>query len=144
MCEAEGLKAVQTYIASGNVVFSSERSEAQIKAALEKRLRAYTGKTVSVFVRTAREMAEVLAANPFPEARPNRTYAIFLDGPPPGDTLEKIRHRKDEEVRLGRREIFVHYGEGMGQSKLRIPAGESGTARNFNTIAKLVEIAASK
>lgn len=143
MCVAEGFGAVQTYIASGNVVFSANLSEAQIKAALEKRLNAYAGKPVGVIVRTAEEMAEVLAANPFPDTPPNWTYAVFLDSPPPASTLDGIRHQTDEEVRLGKREIYVAYGEGMGRSKLRIPAGASGTARNINTIAKLAELAAS-
>ena len=44
-------------------------------------------------------------------------------------------------MRLGAREIFVHYPDGIGVSKLRIPAAKSGTARNMNTVAKLVEIA---
>ncbi|MGE0423074.1 MAG: DUF1697 domain-containing protein [Reyranellaceae bacterium] len=143
MCVAEGFQRVVTYIASGNVVFSTERSEAQIKAALEKRLKSYAGKPVGVFVRTAKEMADVLAANPFPDAPPRWTYAIFLDAPAPADTLEGIKHRRDEEVRLGKREIYVAYGEGMGRSTLRIPAGANGTARNINTIAKLAELAAS-
>ena len=40
------------------------------------------------------------------------------------------------------REIYVHYGEGMGKSKLRIPAAKAGAARNMNTVAKLAELAA--
>jgi len=143
MCVAEGFGGVQTYIASGNVVFAVNRSELQIKAALEKRLNAYAGKPVGVIVRTAKEMADVLTANPFPDAPSNRTLVIFLDAPPPADTLDKIKHQKDEEVRLGKREIYVAYGEGMGRSKLKIPAGANGTARNINTVAKLVELAAS-
>ena len=143
ICVAEGFGSVQTYIASGNVVFSTNKSEAQIKAALEKRLEAFAGKPVSVIVRTAKEMAEILAANPFPDARPNWTYVIFLDAPAPADTLEGLKHQKDEEVQLGKREIYVAYGEGMGHSKLRIPAAASGTGRNINTVAKLAELAAS-
>jgi uncharacterized protein (DUF1697 family) len=46
-------------------------------------------------------------------------------------------------VRLGRREIYVRYGSGMGTSKLKIPAAKTGTARNMNTIAKLAEMAAA-
>jgi uncharacterized protein (DUF1697 family) len=42
---------------------------------------------------------------------------------------------------LGDREIFVHYGKGMGRPKLRIPAARTSTARNMNTVAKLAEIA---
>jgi uncharacterized protein (DUF1697 family) len=48
---------------------------------------------------------------------------------------------KDERKRLGTREIFVHYGRGMGKSKLRIPAAKTSTARNMNTVAKLAEMA---
>ncbi|MBN9045387.1 MAG: DUF1697 domain-containing protein [Rhizobiales bacterium] len=143
MCVAEGFKKVQTYIASGNVVFSADRSEPEVKAALEKRLEDHAGKPVGVVVRTAKEMADVLDANPFPDAPPNRTVAIFLDSPPPADTLEALKGRKDEDVRLGRWEIYVAYGAGMGRSKLRIPAAAYGTARNINTVAKLAELAAS-
>lgn len=143
MCVAEGFEKVQTYIASGNVVFSSGLGAAKVKAALEKRLADYAGKPVGVIVRTAAEMAAVLEANPFPDAPPNRTVAIFLDKAPPADTLEKMRGQADEEVRLGKREIYVTYGSGMGNSKLRIPAAADGTARNINTIAKLAEMAAA-
>lgn len=143
MCLAEGFGTVRTYIASGNVVFSADRSEAQIKAALEKRLKDYAGKPVGVIVRTAKEMRDVLASNPFPDAPRNWTVAIFLDSPPPADTLGRMQGRKEEEVGLGKREIYVAYGAGMGRSKLKIPAGANGTARNINTIAKLAEFAAS-
>ncbi|AYN20050.1 DUF1697 domain-containing protein [Alcaligenes aquatilis] len=142
MCIAEGFDKVQTYIASGNVIFSTDRSEKEVKAALHKRLTGYAGKPVRVILRTAKEMADVLDANPFPDARPNWTVAIFLDSPPPTDTLDTIKGRSEEEVRLGKREIYVAYGSGMGRSKLKIPAEADGTARNLNTIAKLAELAA--
>lgn len=143
MCVAEGFANVQTYIASGNVVFSSKLAAARVKAALEKRLAAYAGQPVGVIIRSAEEMEAVLKANPFPKAPPNFTVAIFLDEPPPADTLAAIKGQQDEEVRLGKREIYVAYGSGMGRSKLRIPAAAKGTARNINTIGKLAELAAA-
>jgi uncharacterized protein (DUF1697 family) len=143
MCEAEGFAQVQTYIASGNVVFQAAQSPLQIQAALARRLALYAGKPVGVLVRTAQEMAEVLAANPFPQAPRNRTVAIFLDAPPPADTLKQIRGQADEQVQLGTLEIYVAYGAGMGRSRLKIPAAEQGTARNMNTVAKLVAMAAA-
>ena len=144
MCEAEGFGSVATYIASGNVVFTSDLSEAEVRAGLERRLAAYAGKPVGVLVRTAAEMAQVLADNPFTGTKPNWTVAIFLDAAPPADALETVRDRADgEEVRLGKREIYVSYGSGMGRSKLKIPAAREGTARNINTIAKLAEMAAA-
>ena len=142
ICDAEGYSQVQTYIASGNVVFVSKDNPERIKLALEDRLKIYAGKPVGVVVRTAKEMAAVLAGNPFPKAAPKRTVAVFLDEPPTADALADIRGRKDEELRLGTREIYVHYGEGMGSSKLVIPAAKFGTARNMNTVAKLAELAA--
>lgn len=143
-CEQAGLRQVQTYIASGNVVFSSERGAAEIRQALQARLEAYAGKPVGVLLRTQAELARVLAENPFPDAPPNRTMAIFLDAAPPPDALERVSGRQDEVLALGRREIYVHYGAGMASSKLRIPAAQAGTARNMNTIAKLVELAAQR
>ena len=141
MCEELGLTSVKTYIASGNVVFQSRKSEAAIKAALERRLEAYAGKPVGVLVRRAAEMAQVAADNPFPKLAPNRTMALFLDRAPAAGALEGVRGQKDEKIRLGRREIYVHYGDGMGSSKLVIPAAKTGTARNMNTVATLAKMA---
>ena len=61
--------------------------------------------------------------------------------PPSADALADVRHRNGEEVALGRREIYVHYGDGMADSRLVIPAAKAGTARNLNTVAKLVAMA---
>ncbi|MDB5971994.1 MAG: hypothetical protein JWQ90_4444 [Hydrocarboniphaga sp.] len=144
MCESAGLTRVRTYIASGNVVFDSRLSAAAVKAALESKLQKYAGKPVGVLVRTASEMAAVLAANPFPDAAPNRNVAIFLDHAPPADTLQNVSGRRGEAIGLGLREIYVHYGDGMADSKLKIAAAKAGTARNMNTVAKLAQMAAEK
>jgi uncharacterized protein (DUF1697 family) len=137
MCEACGFSQVKTYIASGNVVFLTELPEAKVKARLEAKLKAYAGKPVGVMVRSAKELAAVLKANPFPKAAPNRTVAVFLDQAPPKDALKHMVGQRDEEVKLGKREFYIHYGDGMADSKLRILAAKDGTARNLNTIAKL-------
>jgi uncharacterized protein (DUF1697 family) len=141
MCCDAGFVRVETYIASGNVVFESKAAPSRVKTELEGRLHAYAGKPVGVVVRSAPEMLAVLKANPFPEAEPRYTYAIFLSEPPPSDALTHVSGQQDEQMHLGAREIFVHYSSGMGRSKLRIPAAKTGTARNMNTVAKLVEIA---
>lgn len=144
MCVALGFVTVRTYIASGNVIFSTDLPEADVKAALEKRLTAYAGKPVAVAVRTAKEMAAILNANPFAHHPPNRTVAIFLDDAPPADTINMTKGLKDEQICLGKREIYVAYGQDMGRSRLRIPAAANGTARNMNTIEKLARLAASQ
>jgi uncharacterized protein (DUF1697 family) len=141
ICERLGFLKVKTYIASGNVVFQSPKPEPEVKQLLEAELHAYAGKPVGTLVRSAAEMAAVLAANPFPEAAPNRTVAIFLDAEPPTDALQLAAGVAGEEMHLGRREIYVHYGDGMADSKLRIPAAKHGTARNINTIGTLAKMA---
>jgi uncharacterized protein (DUF1697 family) len=139
MCESIGCTNVRTYIASGNGVFDSRLGETSVKRKLEECLATYAGKPVGVLIRTGKELAAVLAANPFPSAAPNRTVAIFLDAAPPADTLSHLSGQHDEEVALGTREIYVHYGQGMAHSKLKIPAAKTGSARNMNTVATLVE-----
>jgi uncharacterized protein (DUF1697 family) len=141
LCEAAGFTKVRTYIASGNVIFQSALSAREAQAVLEGRLAAYAGKPVGVLLRTSRQLAEVLADNPFKHGAPNRAVAIFLDAPPGPGALQGVTGQQGEEIALGRREIYVHYGAGMAQSKLRIPAALSGTARNMNTVAKLAEMA---
>jgi uncharacterized protein (DUF1697 family) len=141
MCADAGFDRVETYIASGNVIFGSEASPARVKSELEARLHAYAGKKVGVVIRSAPEMQAVLDGNPFPEKSPKYTLAIFLDEPPPSDALRHAVGQREEEMVLGLREIYVHYGAGVARSKLTIPAAATGTARNMNTIAKLVDMA---
>ncbi len=140
-CARIGFCHVRTYLASGNVVFRSELKEAQVKKALEAALGEYAGKPVSVVVRTGAEMVEVLKGNPFPSMPGNKTVAIFLDGAPEENALDTVTNQVSEELRVGRREIYVYYADGIGEAKLRIPAAKQGTARNMNTIARLAEMA---
>ena len=141
MCEALGFGSIRTYIASGNVVFTSRKSEAAVKNALAARLEAYAGKPIGVLLRSAAEMGAVLTDNPFPKAPANRTAAVFLDHSSPADSPAAVRGRKDEQIALGRREIYIHYGDGMAKSKLVVPAAKAGTARNMNTVATLARMA---
>lgn len=141
ICEAAGFEQVRTYIASGNVVFSAPRGEAKVKAELEKRLQAYAGKPVGAIVRTTAEMAEVLAANPFPDAPPAKVLVLFLDAAPDSAAMA-VRHQTNEEVRAGKREIYIYFPDGMGRSKLVISAMKAGTGRNINTVRTLAEMAA--
>lgn len=141
MCGKLGFADIQTYIASGNVVFTSEKTKQAVKTALEEKLRAYAGRPVGVFVRTASEIREILHKNPFPNKDAKRTVAIFLDRKPAKDSLTTAVGQNDEEMSIGSQEIYVYYRSGMGRSKLRIPAAKDGTARNMNTIRKMAELA---
>lgn len=140
ICADAGLTRIATYIASGNVVFDTAASAASVRAELEARLQSHTGRPVGVILRTAAELAAVLDGNPFADKPARFTVAIFLDRHPAADALAHATGHDDETMRLGRREIYVHYPRGMGRSKLKIPDAQQGTARNMNTIAKLVEM----
>jgi uncharacterized protein (DUF1697 family) len=136
-----GLDDVRTFIASGNLLFTSTASEGAVKSKLEAAIKAHMSRDVGVMVRTAAEVAAVTRANPFADEPGNRVVAIFLDDAPPRDALDSAKKVEDERMALGRREIYVHYPRGQGQSRLAIPAAAEGTARNMNTVAKLAELA---
>lgn len=142
MCCAAGFGNVRTYIASGNVVFETHLALADARAALESRLAVYAGKPVGVFLRSAGELARVIAGNPFPDAAPNRLVIIFLDAPLPADWRETTQWQNEEQLQPGEGVLYVHYGPGMASSKLVIPAVKSGTGRNLNTVVKLAAMAA--
>jgi uncharacterized protein (DUF1697 family) len=136
-----GLTNPRTFIASGNLLFASGKSERELKSALERAIETHMGAPTGVMIRTAEEMAEVAAANPFADQPANRVAAIFLDTAPPKDFADHAKHGASERMAAGRREIYVHYPDGQGSSKLTIPAAAAGTARNMNTVAKLAELA---
>ncbi len=138
MCADLGFADVRTYIASGNVVFSSDLDKKTVKKQLEDKLLSYAGKPVAVLVRTAAELVRVLEKNPFKDKEPN-LQAVLLDKKPLASSVTSVTGQKDELLVIGHHEIYVHYPSGMGQSKLRIPAAKEGTARNMNTIKKMVE-----
>jgi len=140
MCTGVGFTNVRTYIASGNVVFHSDLTASKAQSTLTAALAEYAGRPVGVLIRTAAEIATTLAQNPFTDAPGNRVTAIFLDAAPTEADLTAARQLKDEHLACGPRAIYVHYPSGMGASKLTLPAAQKGTARNMNTVAKLVKM----
>ena len=140
MCVEAGFSSVETYIASGNIVFTYPHGAAPAKAKLEALLLDYAGKPIGVTLRTAQELANILKANPFRTEQPNKTYVVFLDEPALHNALDSITGRVNEELHLGRQEIYIFYPDGIGRSKLKIPAAKTGTARNLNTVSALVEM----
>lgn len=141
IAEELGFEKTRTFIASGNLLFTSGRRESDLARLLEDRLGKHMGADVPVMVRTAAEMAAVAKANPFADEPGAKVAAIFFEKTPPDDFIEDVRGIADEQLAPGRREIYVHYPGGMGRSKLRLPAKAVGTARNMNTVAKLAELA---
>lgn len=138
LCEKFGLDDVRTYIQSGNVVFDSRRSENALRGGLAKILAKEMGKEVGVTLRTAAEMKSVLKANPFRSAPAAKVGVAFLSGAVPKGALDSLAIPGKEEVRAGRRVAYVHYPDGMGRSRLKLPAALGVvTVRNINTVGKL-------
>ena len=93
---------MKTYIASGNVVLQSGGSEDEVRSALENQLHAYAGKNVGVIVRTAVEIADTLARNPFVKSPGNRVMALFVDGALPVDPLDGVTGITERAGAFGR------------------------------------------
>jgi uncharacterized protein (DUF1697 family) len=109
-----------------------------LDAALTKRM----GKRVPVAVRTADELAAVVADNPFPDAEPAKVGILFLTTSVGKEFLTGVSTTTGEEVRLGKREVYIHYPNGMGRTKLKLPEeAAQGTVRNLNSVRTLVEMA---
>ncbi|MDE1994622.1 MAG: DUF1697 domain-containing protein [Rhizobiaceae bacterium] len=141
LCEAAGFTDVKTYIQSGNVLFRSSEPGAKVQALLEEALAAKMGKSPGVLLRSRAELEAAAEGSPFPHAKPNYLLVNFLPEQAPADALDKLVAPGGEEVHVAGREIYIHYPDGSGRSKLKLPALKLGTSRNLNTVRKLVEMA---
>jgi len=145
-----GLEDVATYIQSGNVVFRSPTGDARdIATGIEQRIADVVGISVAVLLRTPAELAEIAGSNPFlgDRADLSKLHVVFLDGVPGADAVARLDpHRSPpDEFRLRGREIYLSLPNGAARSKLTIDyferrLGVDATARNWNTLTKLVAL----
>jgi uncharacterized protein (DUF1697 family) len=141
LCEQHGFEDVRTYIQSGNVVFVSALAKDEVKAMLEAALAEKMGKPVGVLLRTRAELKAAYDHNPFPDADPKQVIVLFLDEKPKKGALDGVVIPGSERLELRGRELFIHYPDGQGSSKLKVPFAQVGTGRNLNTVAALIELA---
>jgi uncharacterized protein (DUF1697 family) len=152
MLERLGFDEPRTLLLSGNIVFNSaitpvERIERLLEAASTRHL----GVTTDYFVRTAKEWQAMIAANPFPrEAKtdPARLLMMTLRSAPSPAQVKALQESiaGHELVKAEGRHAYFVYPDGVGRSKLTIQKiekalGTRGTARNWNTVLKLGELA---
>ena len=152
--ESLGLRHAQTYVQSGNVVFRTDardftRLSKRIADAIEQRFVFRPG----VILRTAADLRGVIAANPFASRRdldPSRLLVQFLASEPPADARERILRieSEPEELRMGGRELYIYYPNGMARPKVSWTFIEKAlqtqcTGRNWNTVQKLLKMAES-
>lgn len=140
LCTKAGLENVQTYIQSGNVVFTSPLSKSEVRQQIEKALERATGKTIDAIVRTGPELESVLAGNPFPKANPAQVGVLFLSRAASPELVKSILIPGREELRPRGGDVIIHYPDGMGRSKLKLAALGVGTVRNLNTVRKLAAL----
>ena len=141
LCEDAGFKNPSTYIQSGNVVFQTKLAEDKAQQRLEKALATKMGKVHDVILRTADQLDSVLKRVPFRKAPANRVHVLFMSEAPTKAEAAGITTPGKEEWKLLGRDLVVHYPDGQGATKLKIPFAKRGTARNLNTIAKLRDMA---
>jgi len=152
VCARLGWVDVQTYIQSGNVVFTSVAKPALLEAELEKAIERRFKMSIPVIVRPAASWASYIEGNPFTEVGGNEPKLLHLalaKLPPKPDAVDALRERAAGGERIERtgEALWIHFGEGVARSKLS-PAvldrlvGSPVTARNWRTVLKLGELAA--
>ena len=150
--ESLGLRDVQTYINSGNVIFrTGGRDLASLTRRIEDGIERTFGFRSDTIVRTVPELRDAIAGNPFasrPGVDPKRLVVTFLAGDPVREARDKVLKIEcdPEELRIGGRELYIYYPNGMARPKLSMALVErtlktSGTSRNWNTVTKLLELA---
>jgi uncharacterized protein (DUF1697 family) len=152
LCGGLGLRDVQTYIQSGNVVFRQDTGDPEAAARrIEDGIQKSFGFRPNVVVRTTSELRKVIANNPFagrPEVAPNRLLAVFMASAPTRQAREQILAMpcEPEEMHIKGRELFVYYPNGMARPKIPLVRIEKllqipSTGRNWNTVNKLLAMA---
>lgn len=144
-----GHTQVTTYIQSGNVLFKSGATATKVAHGIETGLKRELSVDVTVLVRTAEELATAAKRNPFlPGADPATLYVIFLNEIPDSKSVAGIDLRKiaPDEFQILGRELYARYPNGYGRSKMtnaffEKALGIRGTARNWNTVTKLLQLA---
>jgi uncharacterized protein (DUF1697 family) len=151
---------VSTYIQSGNVLFSAPPGAdcADAAQAISEAIAATLGVTAPVVVITRDELAEIHAANPFPdEPDPKRVHAVVLSQPPGPELAAKLEAAVAQASAKGDpsavatvgRTLYLHTPAGYGRSDLAAAvlrtvsspkAGLTGTARNWATMTKLLDL----
>jgi uncharacterized protein (DUF1697 family) len=150
--ESLGLRDAQTYVQSGNVVFkAATRDLPRLPERIADGIERSLGFRPEVIVRTAAELREAIARNPFagrPEIEPSRLLVTFLAGDPGAKIREQVLAVKTdpEELRIAGREVYIYSPNGMARPKMSWPRIEkmlktTGTGRNWNTVRNLLELA---
>jgi uncharacterized protein (DUF1697 family) len=151
-----GFKDSETFIQSGNVVFSNPESMPipGIAAKIEEAILKKFGYSIPVIIRTPEELRDIIVLNPFygeENFNSERLAVIFLDDKPSEAQIGKIENISypPDKFKIIGKEIFIYCPNGFGRSKIYTGFFENkmkvtGTGRNWNTVNTLLEIAGKK
>jgi len=141
-----GLTDVSTHLVSGNLLFTGSGTQAQLETELEKAISDDVGFTVEVLLRSRQQLEKLLADNPFAASLGSRVLIGFMDGSAPAGLADKLAEvAVNERIKVAGTEVWLDCVDGIGRSKLaiKLPAlvkPRIVTARNVNTVTKLVEL----
>lgn len=145
--EGAGFEDVATHIQSGNVlVRTSMRSAEKVARALEAAVEADLGFRTAVMVRTAAQLTAALDERPFPKAADAALHIAFLrEKPSAANAKELVAPEGPDEVAVVGREVYLHYPDGQGRSKLsgayiEKRLGVPATARKRSVVEKLRDL----
>jgi len=142
----------RTYVQSGNVIFRTrEKNSATLAKKIQKAIEGKFGVRSDVILRTADELRAAIAGSPFASRRglePGKILVTFLAGDPGPEAHATLLTFKAyrEELHLKGRELYIYFPDGAGKSKLPWSKVEklvqtTGTARNWNSVTKMLAIA---
>lgn len=149
LAERTSLTGVSTYIASGNILCDATGDPATVCAEVRMLIAERFGVDTPVILRTHAELAAALAANPFPDASLDKmVHVMFLESDAARGALDQLTPRLQEGERLALvgRDLWIDYGEGgsastkLSKAVLDRALGTAGTARNLNTLRRLVDL----
>jgi uncharacterized protein (DUF1697 family) len=143
-----GFENVATYINSGNAVLRSHLPRERVLAAVAEICRDRFGFTKAILAPTLEEWSALIGNNPFPHAvaTPTFLHAAVLAGKPPAEALSRLRGLAagGEGIEVVGHVAYLHTPDGFGRSKLAEKfdrgIGVVNTARNWNTVLKLMEL----
>ena len=143
--ESLGACSIQTYIQSGNVIFTStEENITVLTTTIERKIKQSFGFEVVVCIRTKDEFQRIVADNPFPAKEMDKLHVMFLSQVPtnpPLAEIEKVKDTKEKFLIVGK-EIYLYCPNGYGRTKLSNTFFErklnvSATTRNWKTVTVL-------
>lgn len=150
-----GYNDAETYIQSGNIVFTCHNGNIDdVSSGIRKAILSEFNLNIAVITRTSDEMKKIISTNPFleePGFDPSKMAVLFLEIMPSDAQILKVADidYPPDKFHINDSEIYVYCPNGFGKTKLYTNFFEAkmkvtGTARNWRTVNKLLEMADKK